>query len=135
MRTFTQVIASSVVFNATTPAISTSRVATTAQFGPGAAGGPTKIDFTRGFTLQCNFGGNGTPSSGSFGGLFNLLVSNVPEAPMFVTASSAIVSSTGSIMFNATYSNYEFIDFQFIPAVTSTTGIMSVILTSKQGGA
>lgn len=135
MRTFTQVLASSVSFNATGAAIRKSSAATTSQFGPGATGGPTKIEFTRGFTMQCNFGGNGTPSSGSYGGLLNLLVSDVLENPMFVTAASAQVSSTGSIMFNAVNANYQYVDFQFIPAITSTTGIFTVVLTSKQGGA
>lgn len=135
MRTFQYTVASSVVFNATTPALSNTTPPTTSQFGPGAAGGPTKIEFTRGFTMQFNFGGNGQPSSGQYGGRLSLLVSNVLETPLFVTAASAQVSSTGSVMFNATHSNYQWVDYQFIPSILSTTGFFTAVLTSKQGGA
>lgn len=148
MRTFTRTIASSVFFNALSPAISTS-----GQLGPqgtqnagqtfsislfgnqGIFGGAQRIEFVRGFTLQCNFGGNGTPSSGLYGGLLNLLASNVNEKPMFVIAASALVSSTGSVMFNSVYSNYNFVDFQFLPNITSTSGFITAILNGKSGGA
>lgn len=133
MRTFTRVIASSVVFNATSNAIGISTAATTSQFGYAAQGGPSKVEYYRGYTLQFNFGGNGTASSGLYGGLLNLLVSNVLEKPMFVTASSALISSTGSVMFNATHANYQYVDFQFIPLVTSTTGFFTAILSEKTG--
>ncbi len=133
MRTFQKIVASSVVFNALTPAISTSAAATTAQFGPGAKGGPTPITFVGGYTLQANFGGNGLPSSGSYGGVFNLLVSNVNEKPMFVVAASALIASTGSVMFNAAYGNYSWIDFQFLPAITSTSGFVTIVLQCKSG--
>ncbi len=135
MRTFTKIIASSTRFTAVTPAISTSAAASTAVFQTqGATGGPIQIEFTRGFTMQFNFGGNGNPSSGLYGGVLNVLVSNVLEKPLFVVAASAQVSSTGSVIFNSTYSNYSYIDFQFLPAITSTTGFFSAVLTSKAGG-
>ena len=147
MRTFTRTIASSVSFNALSPAISTSgqigsqgtnaagQTFSISNFGSdGVFGGPNKIEFVRGFSLQCNFGGNGTPSSGLYGGTLNLLVSNVQEAPMFITAASALISSTGSVMFNATQSNYNWVDFQFIPLVTSTSGFITAVLNGKAGG-
>ena len=135
MRTFTKLIASSVGFNATSPSSGILAAATTSQFGTqGAFGGPIQIEFTRGFTMQFNFGGNGNASSGAYGGQLNVLVSNVLEKPLFVVAASAQVSSTGSVMFNSVYSNYSFIDFQFIPSITCTSGFFSAVLTSKAGG-
>lgn len=133
MKTFQYVMASSVFFGSTTPAFSTSAAATTAQFGPGATGGPVKVDYYQGYSMQANFGGNGNPSSGTYGGLFNVLVSNVPETPLFVTAASALVQSTGSVMFdsNSQSANYRFIDFQFVPSSASTSGFVSVYLRAK----
>lgn len=149
MRTFSKIVASSVFFGSTTQAISSSgqlgpiQTSSAGQnfsiglFGnPGVYGGPTKIEFSNGFTLQANFGGNGNSSSGTYGGLLNLLVSNVPEKPMFVVAASALVSSTGSVMFNSDYSNYLWVDYQFLASAagTASSGFVTVTLTGKTGG-
>jgi hypothetical protein len=146
LRTFTKVLASSVFFGSSSQAISTSatfgqlvtssagQTFSKSLFGnPGVFGGPQFINYTRGFSVQANFGGNGVPSSGSYGGTLNLLVSNVNEKPMFVVAASALVASTGSVMFNSTFANFEWVDFQFIPSNTSTSGFVSVIVTGKSG--
>lgn len=133
MRVFTKVIASSYTFLPTSPAFSTSGVIpnSTAFFSSqGSIGGPTQISFGEGVSMQANFGGGSNPQ-----GLFNVLTSNVLEAPMFVAAASAFVASTGSIMFNSVALGIQtkYIDFQFIPSSAGSSGFVSVNLTAKGG--
>lgn len=128
MRTFTRTLASSVFFGSSTQAISTS--ASTGQFNY-LNNGPQQVVYTDAFCLSGHFGGNGNPSSGFFGGKFNLLAGNANEVSTMVVAASAIVSTTGAYMFNITGGSFKFCDFQFIPSSASTSGFLTVLFVSK----
>lgn len=129
-RSFKKILASSYFFGSSTPAFSTSAPATTSTFfSQGSVGGPTALRYSKGLSLQGNFGGNGNPSSGTYGGTFNLLASNALEGPTFCVAASALVSGTGSVIFNVPAPDFSFIDFQFVPLITQpSSGFVSVIL-------
>ncbi len=136
MRGFTKIMASSVYFDPTTQAISSSAgpgMGSTGSFAiaAGAIGGPLSVQFGTGIALQGNFGGKGNASSGAYGGVFNLLGSNTLETPMFQIVATTTVSSTGGWIIRDSAPWYRFVNFQFIPSISTTSGILTAIFHEK----
>lgn len=130
MKTFSKILASSVAFDVTTPAISTSVAATTAQFGTqGALGGPLVLNYGIGVAMQANIGQVGSTSA--IGGTFSILGSNVLEKPMFKIVATTTVSSSGSWLLRDSAPWYKYVDFQFIPVIAGSSGVLTVILNEK----
>lgn len=131
MRSFVRVLTTSAFFGSSTPAFSSSAISSSTQF-TNELRGPQLVDQTEGFAISGNFGGNGNPSSGTYGGLFNLLAGNTNEYPLMAVASSAFISSTGSCVFNVANGNFRYVDFQFIPSsANSSSGFVTVVFSSK----
>lgn len=130
MKTFNKVLASSVTFDVTTPAISIAAVATTSQFGtPGAFGGPVQLNYGIGVAMQANIGQVGATTA--IGGTFSILGSNVLEKPMFRVVATTTISSSGSWLLRDSAPWYKYVDFQFIPAIAGSSGALTVILNEK----
>ena len=131
MRSILRLLTSSAFFGSSTPAFSSSAVSTSSQFN-NQLSGPQCVTYSDGFSIQGNFGGNGNPSSGVYGGKFNLIAGNTPEYPLMAVASSAFISSTGACIFNIAGGNFRYVDFQFIPSsANSSSGFVTVSFVSK----
>jgi hypothetical protein len=90
------------------------------------------VGWAVGLALQGNFGGTGTASSAGYGGVFNLLGSNVNEKTQFAVIKSVTVASTGAQILTDSAPWYRFADFSFIPSSTmGSSGIVSVTLSIK----